>query len=340
MPLIVSRDQVLDLYAAAARKKWVIPCFCSENLTTTEAILAAASDFAIQRHLDRVPITVGITNQYLHRAQSAWYTHSRRWDIGLRLFLADLQVLARDDSPYGNVDVMVHLDHTQHDHDRELLQWDMGQFSSIMFDASTLPFEENIAATRQFVRTRGSEIVVEGACDEIIDAGGEEAGELTTPEHAERYVRETGADMIVANLGTEHRASAASLQYHGELAREISRRIGPKLVLHGCSSVPPEQIGKLFDDGICKANVWTALERDSSQVLLAHMLRNAVKVAGSEAVARLKEEGLLGPAVSAGGRAALSHATTCYRQDIVFQVMKYIVNNFLEMWYPAAPSRD
>ncbi|HPM84668.1 MAG TPA: hypothetical protein PLF81_28380, partial [Candidatus Anammoximicrobium sp.] len=59
-----------------------------------------------------------------------------------------------------------------------------------------------------------------------------------------------------------------------------------------------------------------------------------------EAVARLKEEGLLGPAVSAGGRAALSHATTCYRQDIVFQVMKYIVNNFLEMWYPAAPSRD
>ncbi|NLF67742.1 MAG: class II fructose-bisphosphate aldolase [Candidatus Anammoximicrobium sp.] len=334
MPLIVTRDQVLDLYAEAARRKWVIPCFCSENLTTTEAVLAAASDFARQRKLDRVPITVGITNQYSHRAQSAWYTHSRRWDVGLRLFMAELQVLARDDSPYANVDVMVHLDHTQHDHDRELLEWDMGQFSSIMFDASTLPFEENIAATRQFVRAKGDQIVVEGACDEILDAGGEEAGDLTSPDHAERYVRETGADMIVANLGTEHRASAASLQYHGDLARQISSRIGPKLVLHGCSSVPPEQIGKLFDDGICKANVWTALERDSSPVLLAEMVRNAVQVAGAEAVGRLQEEGLLGPGVPASGRAALSHFTTCYRQDIVFQVMKEIVVNFLAMWYP------
>jgi fructose/tagatose bisphosphate aldolase len=340
MPLIVSRDRVLDLYAAAARRKWVIPCLCSENLTTTEAILAAASDFAQRHNVHRLPITVGITNQYLHREQLACYTHTRRWDIGLRLFMADLQVLTRDDSPYANVDVMVHLDHTQHDRDRELLEWDLGQFSSIMFDASALPFEDNIAATRQFVRARGAEIVIEGACDEILDAGGEEAGALTTPEHAERYVRETGADMIVANLGTEHRASSASLQYHGELARQISRRIGTKLVLHGCSSVPPEQIGKLFDDGICKANVWTALERDSSPVLLADMLRNAVKVAGPEAVVRLQEEGLLGPSVPVAGRAALSHSTTCYRQDIVFQAMKVIVTSYLEMWYPAATSRE
>jgi fructose-bisphosphate aldolase class II len=216
------------------------------------------------------------------------------------------------------------------------LEWDLSQFSSIMFDASTLPFEENLAATRQFVQARGAEIVVEGACDEIVDAGGDEASELTSPERAERYLRETGVDMIVANLGTEHRASAASLQYHGELARQISRRIGAKLVLHGCSSVPSKQIGKLFDDGICKANLWTALERDSSPVLLADMLRNAVAVAGPEAVARLKDEGMLGPAVASAGRAKLSHATTCYRQDIVFQVMKDIVTDYLEMWYPPA----
>jgi hypothetical protein len=120
------------------------------------------------------------------------------------------------------------------------------------------------------------------------------------------------------------------------LARQISRQIGAKLVLHGCSSVPNEQIGKLFDDGICKANVWTALERDSSPILLADMLRNAVKVAGPEAVARLKEEGLLGPAGPAAGRAALSHATTCYRQDIIFQAMKDIVTSYLDMWYPTA----
>jgi hypothetical protein len=68
------------------------------------------------------------------------------------------------------------------------------------------------------------------------------------------------------------------------------------------------------------------------------MVRNAVQVAGPETVARLKAEGLLGPAVSAAGRAALSHATTCYRQDLVFAVMKDIVTRFLEMWYPTTPT--
>ena len=60
---------------------------------------------------------------------------------------------------------------------------------------------------------------------------------LTDPDAAERYYRATGVDLIVANLGTEHRADAATLRYHGELARKITRRIGPRLCLHGTSSV-------------------------------------------------------------------------------------------------------
>ena len=40
MPLVLERNQVLDQYAQAGQKKWVIPTFCTENLTTTEAILA------------------------------------------------------------------------------------------------------------------------------------------------------------------------------------------------------------------------------------------------------------------------------------------------------------
>jgi len=44
---------------------------------------------------------------------------------------------------------MVHLDHIQFDDDKELLTWDMDQFSSIMFDASKLPFKENMQLTKQ-----------------------------------------------------------------------------------------------------------------------------------------------------------------------------------------------
>ena len=44
MPLIVEREAVLDVYAAAAEKGWTVPAFGTENRTTTEAILAAAKE--------------------------------------------------------------------------------------------------------------------------------------------------------------------------------------------------------------------------------------------------------------------------------------------------------
>ena len=170
MPLITDRQQVLDIYAEAAERAWVTPCFAAENLTTIEAVLAGTRQRSEALGIDDLPITLTVTNQYPYRTNSAHYTHTRRWDIGLRLFLADLEILTRVDSPFSQLRVMVHLDHTQYDLDRELLDWDLGQFSSIMFDASKLPFDENIRVTRRFVEAHSRQIVVEGACDEIVDA--------------------------------------------------------------------------------------------------------------------------------------------------------------------------
>ena len=53
-----------------------------------------------------------------------------------------------------------------------------------MYDASTLPLEENIRKTAAFVKKRGKDILIEGACDEIVDATGSVRNALTTPEHA------------------------------------------------------------------------------------------------------------------------------------------------------------
>lgn len=333
MPLIINRDEVLAVYWEAARKGWVIPAFGAENQTTVEAVLAAAKDYGDVIGCRDLPVTLAITNLYSHRSQSINYTHSGLWDIGLKLFMSDLKVLTSPDSPYSDLNVMVHLDHIQHDLDEPLLAWDMRQFSSIMFDASTLPFEQNMEATARFVERSGAEIVVEGACDEIVDATGEEVSNLTTPDNAERYAGTTGVDMIVANLGTEHRASAADLKYHGDLARQIKSRIGAKIVLHGCSSVSNEQVSKLFDDGICKVNIWTALERDASPALLSDMVKNAAKVAGFETVKQLAGQGLLGNGADLSSKANLGYFTTCYRQDIVFNEMKRIVSEYLALWY-------
>jgi len=333
MPIITGRENVLALYEEAAKNQWVLPCFCSENLTTTESILAAAKDFGDEKGIENLPIIVAITCRYYHRTQSAYYTHTRRWDLGLRLFLADLHVLAGKHSPYEKLRIMIHLDHIQFDDDHELFTWDLSKFSSIMFDASKLPFDENIALTKQFVQERGKEILVEGACDEIVDATGTQRSEPTTPDNTERFFRETGVDLIVGNLGTEHRASAKDLRYLGGQARLIKERVGTRIVLHGASSVPSDQIADLFGDGICKVNLWTTLERDSSPALFTSMVENASKVAGGAAVDELKNKGLLGEKCPADDKASIDCFTTVYRQDIVHARMKAIVNSYLKLWY-------
>ncbi len=333
MPLITGRAEVLAQYGMAASRGWTLPCFGTENLTTSEACLAAAQELAESRGWARIPLILALTITYAHRPQAVLYTHSRCWDTGLRLALADIQVLTRSDGPYPRVDCMLHLDHAQHDRDRTLLeQWDLSGFSSVMYDASTLPFADNCAATADFVSRRGHELVIEGACDEIIDAGGGEDSPLSSVAQAEAFAR-TGVDLMVANLGTEHRASASTLRYHGDLARRISRAVGRKLVLHGASSVDLAQVRALFTDGVVKCNIWTALERDSSPALIEALTRNAGKAVGPRAAKRLAYLGLLGPACDIEAQAALSHCTTAARQEIIFAGMKGIAGNYLAQWY-------
>lgn len=333
MPLILERNRVLDLFHEAGQKGWVIPTFNTENLTTTEAILSATLEYSQLINKADIPITIGITNLYTHRNQTLYYTHTRQWEIGLRLFLADIKVLCAKGSPFENLKVMIHLDHIQWDLDKKLLEMDMNMFSMIMYDASSLPFDENIRHTAEFVRKQGHKIVIEGACDEIVDATGEQRIMLTTPGEAKQYIEQTQVDFIVANLGTEHRASVADLKYHGELARQISNLTGTKLVLHGTSSVSNDQVKNLFKDGIAKVNIWTTLERDSVTSLFSDMLINASKVIGKSNTKDLISKGLLGEKVDAESNASLSHYTNVYRQDIIFNKMKDIVLAYLHLWY-------
>jgi len=330
MPIITGRDNVLAIYEDAAKRGWVIPCICSENLTTTEAILTAAAEFAAEKGYDRIPITLAITNQYDHRSQSVFYTSTRRWDIGLKLFRSDLEIVSE---AFPNLDILIHLDHAQHDTDAELLESDLSMYSSVMYDASTLPMEENIAKTRAYVQRKGRELLIEGACDEIVDATGEARCEITDADKCERYMKETGVDVVVANLGTEHRASGQDLHYYADAAKAIKAKIGPRICLHGTSSVSNDQIGKLFDDGICKVNIWTALERDASPALTEWTVKHAAKCGGPKTEQKLIEEGYLTASSKSGDKASLDFFTTTARQEIVFGEMKRIVRGYLELWY-------
>lgn len=330
MPIITGRENVLAVYEEAAKRGWVVPCMCSENLTTTEAILTAAEEFALEKGYERVPVTVAITNQYDHRSQSVFYTHTRRWDIGLKLFRESIRILA---PVFPHVDILIHLDHAQHDTDAGMLESDLSMYSSVMYDASSLPMEENIRKTRAYVQRKGHELLIEGACDEIVDATGEARCEITDAEKCARYKAETGVDVVVANLGTEHRASGQDLHYYSDAAKAIKAKIGPRICLHGTSSVSNDQIGKLFEDGICKVNIWTAMERDASPALTEWTVKNAAKCGGPKVEQKLIDEGFLTESSKTGDKSSLQHFTTTARQEIIFTEMKKIVRGYLDLWY-------
>jgi len=329
MPIITGRANVLRIYKEAADKGWVIPCFCTENLTTTEAIIAAASEFAKDNGMDRIAVTLAITNQYAMRSQSVNYTHTRRWDIGLRLFYADASIVI---DAFPNVDLLLHLDHTQFDTDAGLLESDLSMYSTVMYDASELPMEENIRRTAEFVRKKHDEIMIEGACDEIVDAGGDQHNDITDPAVCEEYVKRTGVDMVVANLGTEHRASSKSLKYHGDAARAIRDRIGHCIVLHGTSSVPNDQLAELYNDGICKVNIWTTLERDSAPALTEFIVKNVSRSGGPALEDKLIKEGYLTESSRKGDKPELSAFATIARHAVIYPEMKRIVRSYFELW--------
>ena len=334
MSVICNRQAVLDIYKTAGENGWVLPCICTENLTTTEAIMTAAEEFRVEHGLETLPIIIAMTCRYDHRSQATNYTHTRRWDTGLKLFTESVKVLAGEGGPFENLQVMIHLDHIQHDLDTTLLEGDLSDYASIMYDASTLPLEENIRKTAAFVQKRGQEIVIEGACDEIVDAVGEARNALTTPENAARFMELTGADLVVCNLGTEHRATGKDLQYHGEVSREIKAVIGEKIVLHGTSSVPNDQVAHLYSDGVCKVNVWTALERDATPILFDDMVRHAREVANKATVNKLVADGYLTDKANTDQPVNIAHFTTVYRQTIIFEEMKKAVRDYLDLWYP------
>ncbi len=333
MPLVVDREHVHDIYAEAEERKWVLPAFNVENLTSCEAILQAVREYGDEIGIINLPIIIGITNQYAPRPQAVYYTQTRQWEVGMRLFLADLNVLTSKGSPYHHLRVMIHLDHIQWDIDKELQSWDMNYFSSIMFDATTLTFGENIAKTTAFVEKYKKKIFIEGASDKIGVTTVSENNGLTNAQQVEEYYRETGVDLIVADLGTEHRADKAKLKYNSELAKDITRRIGPRLCLHGTSSVTLDKLSNLFDDGIRKVNVWTILEREGAKSLFRHMIENASKIVGPELANELLKAKFLGEKSALDKPLSIDCFPTAYRQEIIFRSMIQTITGYLRQWY-------
>jgi len=136
-------------------------------------------------------------------------------------------------------------------------------FTSVMIDASLLPFDENVALTRKVVEAAHAVgIQVEGELGTIgaNDSYGESgAAEIiyTNPADAVRFVEETGVDSLAIAIGTSHGLYPAEKnpELRHDLLEEIKAAVGIPLVLHGGSSNPDSELSRAVSLGINKINI-------------------------------------------------------------------------------------
>jgi fructose/tagatose bisphosphate aldolase len=298
MPLICDPIQVKEIYDQAVEQGICLANFCTANTLTTEAIFRAAHSFAQAHGLPGVPVVIAATANYPIEPQLQHYTGTANAKLGLRALLADVENYLSEDSPYAGVRVLLHLDHARPGLDDDIIPQVIGKYATIMYDCSMLPIDENIRQVAGFVERYRGRAWVEGAVEEVVQAADSAPrGGLTDPALAERFLRETGAFLIVPYLGTEHRSTAAVAHYNGTVARAIRDRIGSRMVLHGSSSLHDEDLPRLAGDGIVKVNIWSIFERLGGQAVARDVLENLGNLFTSEQLRAFQEVGILGPRV-------------------------------------------
>ena len=136
-------------------------------------------------------------------------------------------------------------------------------FSSVMFDGSVNPYEENIKQTREIVKIAHSfGATVEG---EIGHVGQAAAGDdhdvslYTTVEQAQSYVASTGVDALAISIGTAHGKYVKTPKLDFQRLREIRANLDTPLVLHGGSGLSDDDFRTCVRDGIAKLNIFTDL---------------------------------------------------------------------------------
>lgn len=298
MPLITDYQQVKDIYKEAAERDIGLPVFCAEDRETIEAILASAFELGREIGVDDLPIIPAWTCRYPPRAQMTLLTFCGDPVLGTRLMFSDLEAFMGETSPYRKLQVMPHLDHAFPWLDGDILNSFADRFASVMCDASKKPFQENIRLTAEYVERVRGRVVVEGAVHEISESVSiVQKNDLTTVSQAERFLRETGVDIIVPNVGTEHRAVAAQAQYDAGRARELNAAVGKILCLHGTSSVRLEDLPGLPADGFVKINIYTTLAKNGGQAVARNVLDNLANIFDERQLRDLIKAGVLGGAV-------------------------------------------
>lgn len=156
--------------------------------------------------------------------------------------------------------VAVHFDHGKTE-EKIKQALDLG-FTSVMFDGSHLPLDENIATTKRIIDIAGkynASVEAEIGC-----VGGSEDGtediaiNCTNPQDAVRFEAETGVDALAIAIGNAHGNYKDVPKLRFDILQKVNEMTNTPLVLHGGTGISPDDFVKCSKNGIKKINIATA----------------------------------------------------------------------------------
>ena len=158
--------------------------------------------------------------------------------------------------------ICLHLDHC---YEEAVIYQAMGAgYSSVMFDGSQLPLDENITRTRQVVNIAHSlGLSVEGEIGSVPYHEGRDhiRTEATVPEQARMYVDKSNIDAVAISVGNIHRLSKPSAEIDFTLLQEIESLVDIPLVIHGTTGIANDELLRLKSTRVAKFNIGTSLRR-------------------------------------------------------------------------------
>lgn len=229
-----------EMFAKAMAGKYAIPAYNFNNLEQMQAIIQACVE-------TNSPVILQVSSGARNYANQ---TLLRYMAQGAVEFAKELG---------GNIPIVLHLDHGN---SFELCKSCIETgFSSVMIDGSHLPYDENVALTKQVVDfAHQYDVTVEGELGVLAGIEDEVSAEHTTytqPEDVEDFVRKTGVDSLAISIGTSHGANKFKPEQctrnsdgvlvppplRFDILDEIVKRVpGFPIVLHGSSSVPQDLV--------------------------------------------------------------------------------------------------
>ena len=286
MPVVTSKTEAKKIMDAAVSKGVSLAIFCTASHWNTEAVLIAADRVAKRYSIQDIPVVVAMTFKYKYMQQSARILRCGDPVSGFLSVMEHLKILCGGGkSPYSNVTVLPHLDHCDPEEDRWALTEGAPHVASVMFDAQKYPYEENICRTKEYVDTYGKDVLVEGIIEELnvnesVKKNKKQSHDDNYIGRALEYIKHTGVDFLVADLGTEQQSSATGRTvYNRERARTLTKQLGrPMLVLHGTSCLDNSEIAGLSGDGVVRVNMWTRIAREAGQEAAERVLERLDRI--------------------------------------------------------------